>query len=518
MWGRIAQVTLHRQGMAWVRRVVQVQGSARLTQRFPADGVEVLLRSLSVEDRGGGYLAGITYPAGEEGAGEREVTLEVRGEGEREVQIAYALALPAWRVTYRLQVDTRARTVTLWGFAQLVNLSGEAWSEVGLSLVGGQPLTLRSSRYDPTTGAGGEAQRAAAPPQASATTTFHRLRREGASSRRDMSMTFVVESEPGGREAEAPQRLDVATPVSVPSGSVALVPILRRTLADAPLVGLLEEGARSGHPLLAARLRNDTHLTLEAGPTTVLVDGAWAGETLLERMAPGEERLIPFAVEAACQVEVEFGASPEREQSLTPGRGYLFHSTRTRDVTTWSVRTSPGALIERLYIDHTSDRHAEYLDSPEPAARLAGVDRFEVPLLPGGRGRLALTQRRTQTETLWVTPEQSREHLELARRLGADPAVVEALALLVDIAGAISQHRAERARLDERCAALSRQVARQRKALEVQEEDDPARVAELRLDEEALQQAQEQRHAADRQVQEHKLHFRDEAVRWLGEA
>lgn len=527
MRGRITQVTLFRHGIGCFRRGVQVSGPARVELSFPPAAMDAILKSLTVEDRGGGYLAAMTFEGPEGDSPRRQVVLDLRGEGAREAVISYAHGVPSWRMSYRLLVDTSARTVTVQGFGLVHNTTDEDWLEVALSLVVGRPLALQRELYAPLSGAeapGPTFAAGGAPdnPQA----TLHRLRREGSAARRDMSMTFVVESEPRGAEQEPPLRYDVATPVSIPAGRSALVPLLRRTLPGCGLVGLMVEGARGGHPLLALQLRNDTHLSLEAGPATVYLDGAWAGEAMVEATRPGEERLVPFAVESGCRVEVEFGTLPEREQALTPGSGYLFHTTRSRDVTTWTVRAG-HVPIDRLYIDHPADRHAEFIDAPEPVARLGEADRFEVRVQPEGRTSLTLTQRRSQTETLWVTPEQVQEHLALARRLSADPAVVEILAALVDIAATIGAHRGERAQLDESCNRLARQIARSRKTLETLSADasDPrererraAALATLVDDEEKLRAEQEQRHVADRLVQEHKRRFRDEAVRWLGEA
>src|SRR6267142_1410446 len=51
-------------------------------------------------------------------------------------------------------------------------------------------------------------------------------------------------------------------------------------------------------------LKNTSPLTLEDGSLTVIDGDAYAGEALLERLKPGEDRLISFAVDLGTLVNV----------------------------------------------------------------------------------------------------------------------------------------------------------------------------------------------------------------------
>src|SRR4029078_737508 len=65
------------------------------------------------------------------------------------------------------------------------------------------------------------------------------------------------------------------------------------------------------HPVASLRLRNETGLTLERGPVTVLEQGDYAGEAGLPFTRAGGELIVPFAVELGINIQEEH--SSERQ-------------------------------------------------------------------------------------------------------------------------------------------------------------------------------------------------------------
>jgi hypothetical protein len=97
------------------------------------------------------------------------------------------------------------------------------------------------------------------------------------------------------------QRID--QPVTVNRDRSALIPIIQ-THMQGERVAIYNEGVRQDRPFSGVMLKNDTALTLESGSMTVLDGDAYAGEALMERLKPKEERLVSFALDLGTHVNI----------------------------------------------------------------------------------------------------------------------------------------------------------------------------------------------------------------------
>jgi len=92
-------------------------------------------------------------------------------------------------------------------------------------------------------------------------------------------------------------------PVTVNRDRSALIPIIQ-THMDGERVAIYNESVRQDRPFSGVMLKNDTNLTLESGSMTVLDGDAYAGEALMERLKPKEERLVSFALDLGTHINV----------------------------------------------------------------------------------------------------------------------------------------------------------------------------------------------------------------------
>src|SRR5690606_16175699 len=96
----------------------------------------------------------------------------------------------------------------------------------------------------------------------------------------------------------------IDNPVTVRRKQSALVPILHHDF-EGKRIAIYNPDVREQNPMSALLLKNTTGLTIEGGPLTVIEDGAYIGEAMLETIKPDEERVIPFSVELGCRVQVD---------------------------------------------------------------------------------------------------------------------------------------------------------------------------------------------------------------------
>src|ERR1041385_4256644 len=103
-----------------------------------------------------------------------------------------------------------------------------------------------------------------------------------------------VETAASGAEVGDLFEYKIDQPVTVPRDRSALIPILQ-TRMEGERVSIYNEGNRSDRAMGGMLLKNTSPLTLEGGAMTVIDGDAYAGEALMERLKPGEQRLISFA-------------------------------------------------------------------------------------------------------------------------------------------------------------------------------------------------------------------------------
>ena len=384
--------------------------------------------------------------------------------GERTLRVAYVAATPLWKATYRLSLPAKGDTGgtgALQGWAVLENLSGEEWRDVDLTVVSGNPVTLRQALYTPyfverpevpvevlgrvlpTADEGTVtldrqrqvAQAEAAPPRAAAAAPAPAPSSgmvAGMAGPVAKAAPYAPPPPPAllqSAEANAAESAQVLfhypQPVSVPNGGTLMMPIAARAL-PVERIALYQPATQPRHPLAALRLRNDSGTALPPGLLTLYemvgagnaaASPAYIGDARMATLPAGESRLLSFAVDQA--VTVDRVERPSRTLSRAAiADGVLTLSVTDRQTT---VYTAAGAVDadRSLLIEHP--RRAGWdLAEPAGAKDSPGADAtataYRLPLaVPAGK-----------TVTLTVTLERPRQERIALADLGADQLAIQA--------------------------------------------------------------------------------------------
>ena len=366
----------------------------------------------------------------------RTLVVSSRGRGTRELVVSYTVAAPVWKASYRVALEATGRPL-VQGWAIVDNVGEEDWHAVRLSLVSGSPVSFVQHlqqplyRHRPVLPL---AEGLRAEPQRIATTAAELRPEQGLDLGIEGGVAGGVEGGvPGGivggavgglpdepPSSDQPQiglsdalasgatGVTAATrpveigdfveyraerPVTILRDRTALIPFLQDRL-DGERVSLFgEHDRRDERPMAALRLQNSSRLTLEPGPLTVLDGDVYAGEGQLTRLRPGEERLLPYAVDLSTRVETATreGRAPA---FLVRVRGGIFeaHFHRTRTTTYTAVNQSEQPRV--LYVDKPRWPTWELAPGgPAPTEERPQAWRFRVELPPHGRVELPVVER-----------------------------------------------------------------------------------------------------------------------------
>ena len=468
------------------KRLVTVVGddsSVRTVELTPATSVRLLDSQLHADV--GRYLELL---ASTRNQGLRHLTLQDNGTGARELHVSYLSEVPIWKSTYRIlftdpgskaAAASTPQTATLQGWSVVDNTTGADWINVHLSLIAGapqsfiQPLSVpyysrrpeiglpQEAQLSPQTHESGEEAPPPAPVMAMAggmgqgigpgsggnfggnivgrgATQSLKVQAESndASSviQGDALNSLAIDGRLYSQLAQtsiAPNSTTAAfddyfaynltDPITIRKNESALVPILQ-TKVNAERVTLWSQ--QEPTPLRALWVTNTLDLTLDRGSFTIVENGDFGGEGLLDPIHPKEKRLLSYAVDQAVRVTTESRLDSQHATSITAARGVLvLHSSDFAEIT-YVVHNA--ATDSRTVIVEHPVRNGYTLDSdPKPEETTPGVYRFRVAAAPSETVRLHVGERHEGATVYQLTNFSDSQLTYILNQSGSSSAAIK---------------------------------------------------------------------------------------------
>lgn len=449
----------------------------------------------------------------------KTISVTSDGGGSREMVVSYTIAAPIWKTTYRVVLDASGQPF-FQGWAIVDNVSEEDWENVQLSLVSGTPvsfihpiqkpfyryrpivpipsdLQLNPQVYEPdgvigggdATGGGGGAattgtsvsseQYANMPTQRTVQSLYsvspgvnsvNNLSLDGSSgatvatttlSDAIISQQVGVEAAATGKEVGDLFEYRIDQPVTVRRDRSALIPILQ-TKMEGERVSIFNESVRRDRPLGGMLLQNTSALTLEDGSMTVLDGDAYAGEALMERLKPGEKRLISFALDLGTLaiVRVKENRAPTFLIKVVGGVIQTHYYRTNEKIYKFTNQTDRPRVI---YVEHPVQQGWELTDKTRtPDGKSARFYRFRIPLGAHETAELPVVERQALMDSIALT-SFTRADLELfITRNSIDAQTRAALEKLIDIKTRIATVDTRLAAIDKEAEEISQDQERLR--------------------------------------------------------
>jgi hypothetical protein len=364
--------------------------------------------------------------------------------GEHEVLIAYSIPCPIWKTSYRLVMKEKSK-VMLQGMAIVDNTQEEDWADVQIVLVSASPISFIQPLYDPvqperariaaqgSSSAGPvmaeRASRRAQPAPAAAPVMSARARDAGAVQRSEtwgalpggaggmvcgFAQQEVASAEMSDMLAENfAESLQVETgekgelfeyrvskPVTIPRRSSALIPIVQQNI-EGERISLFNEGKNSKFPFAAIRFVNNTGLTLEGGPVTVMEGDIYAGEALLDTTKPDDKRFLLYAVDQSCPVTVRYHIISRPHWRVRCLNGVLFLDFRLCNEKYYEIENL-SELDKIIYIEHQVRQGWTIVSKPAPAETTEHFYRFSLDLAAKNSIKLTVAEESDSYEQLVI--------------------------------------------------------------------------------------------------------------------
>ncbi len=435
----------------------------------------------------------------------KTIMVTSQGLGQREMVVSYIIAAPIWKTTYRVVLDEQGKPF-FQGWAIVDNVSEEDWQNIRLSLVSGTPvsfiqpiqkplyryrpvvpipedLSLQPQIYDPETGEGsgfgagsgtgdgsgngnGSGQRKTIITQSEQSLKFENANNNFmiSSGYSDTSVSDALVNQRSGVETTASGNeigdlfeYKIEQPVTVLRNRSALIPIVQ-TKMEGERVSIFREQEKTGEetdetnektdtpksrPMSGLLLKNITALTFENGSMTVLDRDAYAGEALMERLKPKEQRLISFALDLGTLVMNEQKEDREPARLVKAVSGvFEIHYFRTDKKIYKIANQTERAKI--LYIEHPVRQDWILSDSSDkPDYVTARFYRFRVELKPFEKKEIVVAENQGMKDSYALTSLSPKDLEMFVFRRYIDEATRAKLAKLIESRMQINQINAK---------------------------------------------------------------------------
>jgi hypothetical protein len=440
----------------------------------------------------------------------RAATLRL-SDGEHQLLVGYIAPAPAWRVSYRIlfeneklrieneekaperdsSADTNAQSsilnsqfsILLQGWGLFDNQLDEDLENVALTLVAGMPVSFRYRLYEPHTperpliadeertvtapieymggmpeppAAAPMMAAAAAPPGMAKRSRMMTLAAEEPTTDRLTldSLESSTAAASSGEERGALFQYRVTHPVSVARGQSAMVPIVGQRLQGRK--ELLYNGHKlPKHPVASLRMRNETGLTLERGPVTVLEQGDYAGEAVLPFTRAGGELIVPYAVELGISIQEEY--SGERQtRGISVRDDYLLFQEWDVHHTLYRIHSTLAGAVD-VMIEQALPQGYALTKTAAPVEQAQGLARWSVACPPGAETTFATHQRMETTRWERVRSITAQQLSDFLKNRYLDDATFQALSGVLEIYGQIETHNRRLQEIDRERNAIYRQ-------------------------------------------------------------
>jgi hypothetical protein len=216
---------------------------------------------------------------------------------------------------------------------------------------------------------------------------------------------------------------NLTDPVTILRNGSALVPILQ-TKIQSERVTLWSPSEPT--PLRALWITNTSDLTLDRGSFSIVENGAFGGEGLLETIHPGEKRLLSYAADQAVRVSVDQRHDSRRVTAISASKGVL------------RATTAEVADVEYLVHDAAPDGRTVIVEQPrrsgwdlssdlKPDETTPTAYRFRVATAPKETVRLRIGERHTLDQYFRLVDSSDQQLTVFLQNAKAGPAVLQEL-------------------------------------------------------------------------------------------
>ena len=312
-----------------------------------------------------------------------------------------------------------------------------------------------------------------------------------------------VEAAAQGEEVGELFEYSIEQPVTVNRDRSALIPIIQTKLEGERVTFYNEAVNRNQRPMNSIRLKNISKLTLEGGAVTVIDGDAYAGEALMDRVKPNEQRFIAFALDLGTVITTKFKSDREPVFLVKAVNGVFETHYYQIERKTYTIINQTDKK-RTVYIEHPYREGWKLSDATQkPASRTLNHYRFRVELEPRATIEVPITETQALQDSYQIAQITRRDIEIFVSRKYIDDATKAELDKLLEVQARINGLQAKVEKLDEEAEAIDDDQKRLRENIDKLKNTPEARqlitryIAKADAQETRLEQIEKEKKAAE---------------------
>lgn len=222
-------------------------------------------------------------------------------------------------------------------------------------------------------------------------------------------------------------------PITIRKNESALVPILQTKL---PVERVTLWSAAEPVALRALWMTNNSTMTLDRGSFSIVENGNFGGEGLLDPIHPNERRLLSYAADQAVHVSVSGRNNSRRVTNLSIKGGVLRETSTDIAELTYDVRNA-APEARTVVLEHPVRAGYTLSSDVKPTETTPAVYRFSLKVAPAKTEHLKVSERRTNFQNIRLVDRTQEQLVILLRDAHASDAALAALQPVFDAHAAV---------------------------------------------------------------------------------
>lgn len=257
----------------------------------------------------------------------------------------------------------------------------------------------------------------------------------------------------------------ISHPVTIKRNSSALIPILQSSI-EGELASLYNRHSREQNPMSALYLTNNTGLTLESGPVTIIENDTYAGEALTGRIKPNEKRFIAYAVDLGCRVSVKEDENNEKAFMTQFINGEMRVHYKQSKATVYTL-TNLTDRAKTVYVEHAYDKNSEWqlVNTAKPVETSESYYRFKVVVAPNSSSQLTVNEELPEVSTFALSNVTTNDIAIYVKANYLTPQMKQVLEGIVELKTQISTFNRQLSEKQIEISAIGRDQERMRENL-----------------------------------------------------
>jgi hypothetical protein len=266
---------------------------------------------------------------------------------------------------------------------------------------------------------------------------------------------------------------NISNPVTIKRKQSALVPILTESI-KAKRILLYNMNEHDKNPNTCLEITNNTNLTLERGPATIIYDDNLAGEAIIPFLNKDDTRLLNYAVEQAVIIAHEQKSENLNVHKVTFESGYSYEYYYTNSMTTYKIKNKTDEEKE-LYLDHPKTYDFKCIEKPVEPEETPNYWRFKISLKPKDAITFKLKEQRENYSSAYLWNYSKDDLLKrvsfYVKKKFIDPELENRLKEIAELIQTLNQLRAKQEKLNEERNIMTDEQSRLRENISVLGED-----------------------------------------------